>query len=98
MLAILRDGLRSLPKAYKVTGIWLTEDLEWGFHWGRTPLDDFPGCVVEVEADAVWRNRHIGLGRAVAEAKAQGHVPDVLELKAVHLQIPSEDGVYLVLL
>ena len=90
---ILRDGLCSSPKAHRVTGVWLTEDLEWGFHWGRTPLDDFPGCVVEVEADSVRRNRQIGLGRAVAEAKGQGHVPDVLEIKAVHLQIPSEDGV-----
>jgi len=46
---ILRDGLCASPKSHNVTGVWLTEDLEWGFHWGRTPLDEFPGCVVEVE-------------------------------------------------
>ena len=89
---ILRDGLRSSPKSHNVTGVWLTEDLEWGFHWGRRPLDEFPGCVVEVEVDSVRRNRQIGSGKAVLEAMAEGHVPDA-ELKAVHLQIPSEDWV-----
>ena len=85
-------GLRSSPKSHNVTGVWLKEDLEWGFYRGRTPLDEFPGCVVEVEVGSVRRNRRIGRGKAVLEAMAQGQVPDA-ERKAVHLQIPSEDWV-----
>ena len=56
---ILRDGLRSSPKSHGVKGLWLTEDVQWGFHWGRTPLDEFPGCVIEVEVESVRRNRRI---------------------------------------
>ena len=44
---IIRDGLRSPKKSHGVTGVWLTDHMERGFCWGRTPLDTFPGCVVE---------------------------------------------------
>ena len=64
--------------------------MESGFRCGRTPLDVFPGCVVEVEVCDARRNRGISGGRAVLPAVAAGDVSDA-RLKAVHMQIPSEE-------
>ena len=93
VLCILRDGLRSsLFKATTSRGAWLTEDLEGGISLGAyAATDEFPG----------YRRRSRGCtpkrtNRQRPEQSWKRWPKDMeadAELKAVHLQMASEDWV-----
>ena len=85
----MRDGLRSSTRSHGTTGLWFTDNAQYGLNWGRTPLDMFPGCVFEAEVAKARRNYRIGKNRAVLETNFPGEDANA-DLKAVHLQIPSQ--------
>ena len=85
-----RDGLRSSGRSLNITGLWFTDKVKFGLKWGRTPLDVFLGCVIEAQVAQLRRNSNIGRNRAVLETQFAGEPTDA-DLKAVHLQIPSQE-------
>ena len=86
---IVRDGLRSFTRSHGISGLWFTDNVQYGLNWGRTPLDVFPGCVLEAEVANARRNYRIGKNRADLETNLAGEDTDA-DLTVVHLQVPSQ--------